>query len=74
MSMVATSLPSSATISEARMIASSETDGDAEYSIFMYERFFLPSENVLPLIMPPLFLFGTPGILAHLPYCSWSIS
>ena len=73
MSIVATSLPSCAYIYGVIMIASSDTIVDAASSLFMHECFFLPSAHVIPLILPPLFLLGESGMLAHLPCPSWSV-
>ena len=52
MSIVSMSPPSCAYISEVIMIASSDTVGDSEYSLFMCCHFFLPSTRVLLLILP----------------------
>ena len=56
MSILATSLPSCDSIDEFIMIASIYNVVYAASHLFMYDRCFIPSTHVIPLIMPPLTL------------------
>ena len=73
MYVVATSIPSCASISEVIMIVSSDTVGYAASYFLCATVFFLPLSHVLPLIMTSILWSVTSGAIEPLTCPSWSV-